>query len=68
MGGIYDYDGEFIPGYILEKDETDVILESLKRTGHEKLAKSIKEYIEFHCGGPYEDYPPEMPMICFAPL
>lgn len=67
-GGFYSEDGEYIPGHILEKDETDVILEALRRTGHERLAESIKKYIELHCSGPYEDYPPEMPMICLYPI
>lgn len=64
-----DYDPyEHIIPKIMDKDEMDVILESLRRTGHDRLANSIKDYIESNLCGPYEDYPPEMPIICFAPI
>lgn len=59
---------EHIITKIMDKSEIDVILEALIKTGHEELADSIKKYIELYLCEPYETFPPEFPVVCFAPL
>lgn len=68
MSGFYSDDGEYIPGYILDKDEVDAILNSLIETGHERLAKGIKAYVEKHLPFPYEELNDEAPTLTICPI
>lgn len=68
MGGFYSDDGEYIPGYILEKDEVDAILNSLIETGYERLSKGIKAYVQEHLPVPYEELRDEAPILTICPI
>lgn len=71
MGGYADRDlnyHDMMTIKIMDKDEMDVILEALIKTGHEALADSVKKYMELYLCEPYETFPSEFPVVCFAPI
>ncbi len=50
---------------ILEKDEVDVILESLRKSGYEKMAKKIQDLASSSLPSDFEynDFPDEAPLL-----